>query len=583
MPMNESVEVLRKAPTGIQGLDEITYGGLPQGRPTLLVGSAGSGKTMLGMRFLVHGATECDEPGVFVSFEESEKDLTKNFSTLGVDVPQLVAEKKITVDYVYIERSEIEETGEYDLEGLFVRLGFAIDSIGAKRVVLDTLEALFSGLTNAGIVRAELRRLFRWLKDRGVTAVITAERGETTLSRYGLEEYVADCVILLDMRTVEQVTTRRLRIIKYRGSAHGTNEYPFIIDKSGITVLPITSIGLAHEVSDERISSGIPRLDAMLGARGYYRASTILVSGGAGTGKTSLAAAFVDAAGRRGERCLYFAFEESPQQIMRNMRSIGIDLQQWVNKGLLVFHASRPTLTGLETHLTTMIKAITDFRPTVVVVDPITNLTVVGSRLEVQAMLTRMVDYLKSNGITALFTSLTTAGVDITSDVGISSLIDTWISVRNIETEGERNRGLFIMKSRGMEHSNQVRELVLSDKGVDLRDVYLGPTGVLTGTARIIQEAKASSAAEQQRLDVEQKQRELEHKRRVAEAQIAALQAELDRDELERQRIELEEADRVSAGERARSAIGEARGEDTDSGGQNEHRRRQTDWRRDGL
>lgn len=399
MPMNESVEVLRKAPTGIQGLDEITYGGLPQGRPTLLVGSAGSGKTMLGMRFLVHGATECDEPGVFVSFEESEKDLTKNFSTLGVDVPRLVAEKKLAVDYVYIERSEIEETGEYDLEGLFVRLGFAIDSIGAKRVVLDTLEALFSGLTNAGIVRAELRRLFRWLKDRGVTAVITAERGETTLSRYGLEEYVADCVILLDMRTVEQVTTRRLRIIKYRGSAHGTNEYPFIIDKSGITVLPITSIGLSHEVSEERVSSGIPRLDTMLGGKGYFRGSTILVSGGAGTGKTSLAAAFVDAAGRRGERCLYFAFEESPSQIMRNMRSIGIDLQQWVNKGLLVFHASRPTLTGLETHLTTMIKAITDFRPTVVVVDPITNLTVVGSRLEVQAMLTRMVDYLKSNEI----------------------------------------------------------------------------------------------------------------------------------------------------------------------------------------
>lgn len=562
MAVSEPKEVLQKAPTGIRGLDEITYGGLPQGRPTLVVGSAGSGKTVLGMRFLVAGATEHGEPGVLVSFEETDAELAKNFSTLGVDVKQLEEEKKLLIDYVYIERSEIEETGEYDLEGLFVRLGYAIDSIGAKRVVLDTLEALFSGLTNAAIVRAELRRLFRWLKDRGVTAVITAERGETTLSRFGLEEYVADCVILLDMRTEEQITTRRLRIIKYRGSAHGTNEYPFIIDKDGISVLPITSLGLAHEVTDERVSTGIPRLDAMFGGKGYYRGSSILVSGSAGTGKSSLAATFVDAAARRGERCLYFAFEESPSQIMRNMRSIGIDLQQWVDRDLLTFRASRPTLTGLETHLTSMSKAIMDVNPSVVVVDPITNLTAVGSRYEVLAMLTRVIDLLKSRHITALFTSLTATPSEESSTIGISSLIDTWIVLRNLESGGERNRGLSIMKSRGMEHSNQIRELILSDQGVDLADVYLGPSGVLTGTARIIQEAKDAAAAVRQTQEVARKERDLERKRLVAEAQIAALQAELERDEEEVERVRTEQAQLLAAEEQGRESIAQARGAD---------------------
>lgn len=562
MAVSEPKEVLQKAPTGIRGLDEITYGGLPKGRPTLVIGSAGSGKTVLGMRFLVAGATEYDEPGVLVSFEETGEELAKNFSTLGVNVKKLEEEKKLLVDYVYIERSEIEETGEYDLEGLFVRLGYAIDSIGAKRVVLDTLEALFSGLTNAAIVRAELRRLFRWLKDRGVTAVITAERGETTLSRYGLEEYVADCVILLDMRTEEQITTRRLRIIKYRGSAHGTNEYPFIIDKDGISVLPITSLGLAHEVSDERVSTGIPRLDAMFDGKGYYRGSSVLVSGSAGTGKTSLAASFIDAAAARGERCLYFAFEESPSQIMRNMRSIGIDLQQWVDRDLLTFRASRPTLTGLETHLTSMSKAIMDVNPSVVVVDPITNLTAVGSRYEVLAMLTRVMDLLKSRHITALFTSLTTTPSEESSTIGISSLIDTWIVLRNLESGGERNRGISIMKSRGMEHSNQIRELILSDQGVDLADVYLGPSGVLTGTTRIIQEAKDAAAAVRQTQEVARKERDLERKRLVAEAQIAVLQAELERDEEEVERVRTEQAQLLAAEEQGRESIAQARGAD---------------------
>jgi circadian clock protein KaiC len=560
----DQLEVLQKSLTGIQGLDEVTYGGLPQGRPTLVVGAAGSGKTLLGMAFLVAGATQYNEPGVFVTFEETPPELAKNFASLGVDLDQLQADKRIAVDHVYIERSEIEETGEYDLEGLFVRLGYAIDSIGAKRIVLDTLEALFSGLSNTGILRAELRRLFRWLKDKGVTAVITAERGEATLTRHGMEEYVADCVIMLDTRMREQVATRRLRIIKYRGSAHGTNEYPFIIDSSGISVLPITSLGLTHEASKDRVPTGIERLDAMMAGKGYYRGSSILVSGQAGTGKSSVSASFVDAACGRGERVLYFAFEESPSQIMRNMRSIGIDLERWVEKGLLTFHASRPTLSGLETHLAAMGQQILKEMPAAVVVDPVTNLTSVGSEIEVQSMLTRLLDILKSKHITSLFTTLVSGdneSIDV-SEVGISSLMDTWISLRNIEINGERNRGLYILKSRGMKHSNQIREFILTDNGVKLTDVYVGPGGVLTGTARVSQEAMEKADAVIRRQDIERKQRQLDRKRELMEAQVATLRAGYQSDVEEIERIVTDDQLREKVLAEGQSAAARLRGAD---------------------
>jgi len=463
-------EGLVKCPTGISGLDEITGGGLPQGRPTLIVGSAGSGKTLMSMEFLINGATRFNEPGVFVAFEETAEELSKNVASLGFDVQALVAKKKLAVDYVYIERSEIEETGEYDLEGLFVRLDHAIRSVGAKRVVLDTIEVLFAGLPNPAILRAELRRLFRWLKGRGVTAVITGERGDHSLTRYGLEEYVADCVILLDHRVNDQLSTRRLRVVKYRGSAHGTNEYPFLIDEHGMSILPITSLGLAHKVSTEKVPTGIAQLDGMFDGGGYYRGSSVLVSGTAGTGKTSLAAFFADAACRGGKRCLYFAFEESEGQILRNMRSIGLDLAKWTRKGLLKVHSSRPEVQGLERHLVEMHKLIGDFKPRTVIVDPITNLVKVGGRLEVTSMLTRLIDYLKTEKITSLSTSLVTDAGGADAAVGISSLMDTWINLEDILTNGVRNRGIMIMKSRGMGHSNQVREFKLTNRGLVIEE-----------------------------------------------------------------------------------------------------------------
>lgn len=525
---------LPKAPTGIQGLDEITGGGLPKGRPTLVCGSAGCGKTLLAMEFLVRGATEFNEPGVFMAFEETAQDLTQNVASLGFDLKDLIARKKMVLDFVYIERSEIEETGEYDLEGLFVRLGHAIDSIGAKRVVLDTIESLFAGLPNPLILRAELRRLFRWLKTKGVTAIITGERGEGTLTRQGLEEYVSDCVIVLDHRANEQVSSRRLRVVKYRGSTHGTNEYPFLIDENGISVLPVTSLGLQQVASTGRIPSGIPRLDAMLGGAGYYRGSSILISGTAGTGKSSLAAHFAAAACRRGERALYFAFEESPSQIIRNMRSIGIDLQQWVKKGLLQFQANRPTFAGLEMHLTMMHKAINAFKPQVVIVDPLNSFVIGGNETEVKAMLMRLVDFLKMNRITGLFTNLTSGGSALEqTDIAISSLIDTWLLLRDIEIGGERNRGLYILKSRGMAHSNQIREFLLTDHGVELRDVYVGPSGVLTGSARLAQEAQEHATQTMHEQEVERRKLELERKRSVIEAQIEAMRAEFEAQEVE--------------------------------------------------
>ena len=525
---------LPKAPTGIQGLDEITGGGLPKGRPTLVCGSAGCGKTLLAMEFLVRGATQFNEPGVFMAFEETAKDLTQNVASLGFDLKDLIAHKKLVLDFVYIERSEIEETGEYDLEGLFIRLGHAIDSIGAKRVVLDTIESLFSGLPNPLILRAELRRLFRWLKTKGVTAIITGERGEGTLTRQGLEEYVSDCVIVLDHRANEQVSSRRLRVVKYRGSTHGTNEYPFLIDENGISVLPVTSLGLQQIASTGRIPSGIPRLDAMLGGAGYYRGSSILISGTAGTGKSSLAAHFAAAACRRGERAIYFAFEEFPSQIIRNMRSIGIDLQQWVQKGLLQFQANRPTFAGLEMHLTMMHKAINAFKPQVVIVDPLNSFVIGGNETEVKAMLMRLVDFLKMNRITGFFTNLTSGGSALEqTDIAISSLIDTWLLLRDIEIGGERNRGLYILKSRGMAHSNQIREFLLTDNGVELRDVYVGPSGVLTGSARLAQEAQEQAAQTMHEQGVERRKLELERKRRVIEAQIAAMRTEFEAQEAE--------------------------------------------------
>ena len=524
-----SPEGIAKSATGIKGLDEITGGGLPTGRPTLICGGAGAGKTMFAAEFLVRGALEQKEPGVFMMFEENAEELTANVRSLGFDLEGLKKRKMIALDHVHIERSEIEETGEYDLEGLFIRLGYAVDSIGAKRVVLDTLEALFAGLPNHAILRAELRRLFRWIKDRGLTAVITGERGENSLTRYGLEEYVADCVILLDHRVEEQISTRRLRVIKYRGSAHGTNEYPFLIGTRGISVMPITSLRLDHEAPSERVSTGIKKLDDMLDGKGVYRGSSILVSGSAGTGKSSVGASFVAAACKRGERALLFAYEESASQLVRNMASVGIDLKGYLKKGLLQIHASRPTLQGLEQHLVAMHDMVLDFKPSVVVVDPISNLTIEHRETEIKPTLMRLIDFMKKEQITALFTSLTSSGVgpeSEDSEVGVSSLMDTWLLLRNIEYNGERNRTIVVLKSRGMEHSNQVREFIMTDAGIDLVDIYNGNEQVLTGTARVARENRDRAAVESHKREKERRSRKLERDLKLINARIEALQAE---------------------------------------------------------
>ncbi|MBH8566683.1 circadian clock protein KaiC [Nostoc sp. CENA67] len=529
---------LAKCPTGIQGLDEITYGGLPQGRPILICGRAGCGKTLMAMEFLVRGATLFNEPGVFMAFEETAEELTQNVASLGWDVAKLIKEKKLVIDHVHVERSQIQETGEYDLEALFIRLGYEIDAIAAKRVVIDTLEVLFGGLDNAAIVRAELRRLFLWLKTKGVTAIITSESDENSLTRHGLEEYVSDCVIRIDQRVSNELSTRRLQIIKYRGSKHGSNEYPFLIKEDGISVLPITSVGLDYPVTNEWISSGIKRLDTMLGGQGFFRGSSILISGTAGTGKSSFCAHFADATCQREEKCLYFAFEESLQQIIRNMRSIGIDLEPAVHKGLLKFQALRPTYYGLEMHLVNMLSTVNDFQPNTVIIDPISNLTYGSNDIQVKSFMMRLIDYLKTKNITTLLTNLNEANsafVEYT-EIGISSLADTWILLRSVESNGERNRLIHVLKSRGTSHSNQVREFLLTDEGVQLLDVYLGAEGVLTGTARIIQEAKDKAAAVTRQRKIEQKQRDIERKRLLMEAQVKAIQAqfEIDKKEIER-------------------------------------------------
>lgn len=476
MTSRNPIKNLEKCPTGIRGLDEVLQGGLPRGRPTLVCGGAGSGKTLMAMEFIVRGARDLGEPGAFMAFEESEEELAQNVASLGFDLKELSRRKLVATDHVRVERGQIEETGEYDLEGLFVRLDSMISQIGAKRVALDSLEALFSALPNEAILRAELRRLFRWLKDKGVTAVITGEQGGNTLTRHGLEEYVSDCVIFLDHRVINQVATRRLRVVKYRGSAHGTSEYPTMIDEGGLSVLPISSLELDYPVTSERVSSGIAELDRMLGGKGYYRGSSVLVSGGAGTGKSSLAAAYADGACRRGERTLYFAFEEAGAQIARNMASIGYDLGKWVRKGVLRIQAVRSTLYGLEQHLVSIHKLVQDFKPKVVVFDPITNLTSMGDRVEVQAMLTRVIDFLKVEGITALFTSLAAGGSAIEqSEAEVSSLMDAWLLLRNVEIDDDRNRLISVLKSRGMAHSSQVRGFDLTDTGFQIAQAHSKP------------------------------------------------------------------------------------------------------------
>ncbi len=553
LKQNTNIPSLPKTPSGINGLDEITQGGLPTGRPTLICGEAGCGKTLFSLEFIIRGAMDFDEPGVFMAFEEKAEELAMNVASLGFDVKKLIAAKKIKVDYVHIEKSEIEETGEYDLEGFFIRLDHAIKSIGAKRVVLDTIENLFSGLSNKGILRAELRRLFQWLKDKGVTVVITGEKGEGQLTREGLEEYVSDCVILLDHRVQNQISTRRLRIIKYRGSIHGTNEYPFLIDKDGICVFPITSLTLDNQATSERVSSGIPSLDEMLGGKGFFKGSSILVSGTAGTGKSSMASYFANESCRRNERCIYFAFEESPEQIMRNMSSIGLSLHKHVKSGLLKFHASRPTFYGLEMHLVVIHKLIKQFKPKTIILDPITNLDTVGTVSEIKAILIRLIDFLQKEQITVMFTALTlNNSVNEQADEGVSSLVDAWLTVRDIEYNGERNRGMYIMKSRGMKHSKQVREFVITDTGINLVDVYLGSEGILTGSSREAYMLQEQTGQALHTHALSRKDREIERKAQILASKISGLQSEFESVKEELNRIYLEEELKKEIAERNR-------------------------------
>lgn len=545
---------LPKCPTGIAGFDEVTLGGLPKGRPTLVCGGAGCGKTLFGIEFLMRGARDYGEPGVCVSFEESAQDLAQNVSSLGFDLNALIRRKKLVIDHVEVVRTQIAETGEYDLEGLFLRVGTAIDSIGAKRVLIDTPEALFAGLEDEDILRSELRRFFNWLKSKGVTAVITAERGEGTLTRHGIEEYVSDCVVLLDHRVQNAVVTRRLRILKYRGSTHGTNEYPFLIDEKGMSVLPVTSLGLNHEVSTDRISTGIPALDDMLDGEGYFRGSSILVAGGAGTGKTSLAGTFLDAACRRGESAVYFSFEESPGQLLRNMGSIGLDLRRWMRQGLLRVEATRPTTWGPEMHLVRMHKILNDQRPKAVVVDPVSSLISGSGDTEIRSLVLRIVDHLKALGATALFTALTAAELD-TTEINISTLVDVWIQLRNIEVNGERNRVLYVLKSRGMAHSNQVREFLMTSKGIELRPVYLGLGGVLTGSARMAQEAKEREEVLKEHQQLELKQAELRNALGALDSQILNLKTERQAREREMKLLTTSAMERAEGAVRDREAL----------------------------
>ena len=556
----KSRQGLPKALTGINGLDEITLGGLPRGRPTLICGGAGCGKTLFGLEFLVRGATEFGEPGVCMTFEESAHDLATNVASLGFDLEKLQRTKKLVIDHIYIDKSEIAETGEYDLEGLFIRLDAAINSIGAKRVLLDTPEALFAGLSDVGVLRSELRRLFGWLKKKGVTAVITGERGQGTLTRHGLEEYVSDCVILLDHRVQNDAVTRRLRVLKYRGSTHGTGEYPFLIDENGISVLPVTSLGLTHAASKERISTGIAGLDDMLGGQGYFHGSSVLVTGSAGTGKTTTGAHFIDAACRRGESAILFSFEESPAQLIRNMRSIGLDLGRWVKKGLLHIEAARPSAFGLEMHLVRMHHLLAEHKANVVVIDPISALLPGGSAHDVHALVLRVVDFLKQSGATGFFTSVAVEDDMQSTSLSISSLVDAWILLRNIEVNGERNRLLYVLKSRGMAHSNQIREFLMTPRGVQLREVYLGPGGVLTGSARVAREAEERLELLRQKQTDKDRQLAVKVALRSVETKIAELQAEKEARENELAAVIGEDAEQKTALLAGRDSIRRSRG-----------------------
>ena len=573
LPRVKGHSPLQKVPTGIAGFDEIVFGGLPKGRPTLVAGDAGCGKTFFAMEFLVRGAEQFDEPGVMVSFEETSQDLIKNFSLSGIAISSLIAKKKLLFEYISIDRSEIEETGLYDLEGLFIRLDYAIKSIGAKRIVLDTIEALFGGLQNEMIVRSELRRLFRWLKEQGLSAIITGEQGVDTITRYGLEEFVADCVIVLTHNVVNRVATRRMRVVKYRGSTHGADEIPFLIGGNGISVFPISSLVLEHKASRERISSGVPDLDAMIGGKGYYRGASILVTGTAGTGKTTLAAQFAEAACKRKERVVYFSFEESEDQIARNMESVGINLAHHMRSGLLTMHASRPTTCGLEMHLAIMHKIINETKPSVVIIDPISNLVSAGTMSEVMAMLIRLLDYIKVRQITAMFTDLSEIGFSESTGVGVSSLMDAWILLRTFEVNGERNRGLYVLKTRGISNSNQVREFILTSNGISLVDVYTGTEGMLTGTARISQAARDRAALSQRDWEREQKNRELKRKRVMFEAEMTLLKLKYEAEEEQLHKAiaaDISKEDAVLAG---RQDVADARGVNRGSTGRDSRKK----------
>ena len=513
---------LAKAPTGIAGLDEITFGGLPRGRVSLVCGGPGAGKSLLALQFLVSGAAEFGEPGVFVSFEQTELELAEDTASLGWELPGLTERGLLKVEHVRVDRAELTEAGEYDLEALFIRLGHAIAAVGAKRVVLDSVDALFGALADESLLRAELRRLFGWLKDRGVTAVMTAERGAGELTRYGLEEYVSDCVILLDHRTYGDASTRRLRIVKYRGSAHGSDEYPFMIDADGLSVFPLSSLALGHEASSERVASGVRRLDEMLGG-GYFRGTTVLVSGGPGSGKTSLAAALVGASCARGERCLYLAMEESPSQIVLNMRSIGIDLEPFVRNGMLAFVGRRASEFGLEAHLTAIHKEVAVFEPATIVIDPLSAFA--GGKLEVKSMLGRLINFLRARGITVFLTTLSDA--EDSGSGAIASLVDTWLLLSIQDLAGERNRAIVVLKARGTAHSNQLREFVLSSDGIEIVDAYAGEGGLLMGNARLEAQTRARAAGEKRAQVLEASRRALQARQAAVSAQIAVLEAEL--------------------------------------------------------
>jgi circadian clock protein KaiC len=553
---------LEKAPTGIGGLDQITRGGLPLGRVTLVAGGTGTGKTLLGLQFLVAGAREYGEPGVLLTFEESEAKVALNVRSLGFDLDELVRNGLLEVLSFQVDPGQIFATGQFDFEALFALLDDAIGRVGAKRVVLDTIEVLFGTFGDDATVRSELSRLTRWLEDRGVTAIVTGERGVKRLTRYSIEEYITDCVIVLDHRVNEDISTRRLRVVKYRGSAHGTNEYPFLISASGLVVLPVTSIALDYEAPDERVSTGIARLDHMLGG-GLFRGSTLMVSGTAGTGKTSISAHLVDSACARGEKVLLVLCEESPSQFLRNMQSIGFDLRPRIDEGLLRIWAARPSALGPETHLAMLARLIAERLPTVAVLDGVPDLAAGALAPEALSMLARQIDLLKARGITSMVTALSPG--DEINAARASSMVDAWLLLRNVEANGERNRLMYVLKARGTAHSNQVREFVLTDHGVELVDVYVGTAGVLVGSARLAQQAAERDAEARQDDDLSHRRRELRRSVIEAEAHLVAVQDQLDAERAEIDRIDLRERHQAAETEADRSAMATRRWADDPS------------------